>query len=190
MFDAVLRKSKDQILAPVAGMLSGRVSAMSLTLAGLVLGLAAAGSLALGLNTLALLLWLANRTVDGLDGTVARLDGSQCDLGGYVDMISDVVVYAALGLAIPVGGGVGQWTAAALMLGAFYVNITSWTILAPMLETRRLSDPEARSTSVHMQRGFMEGSETILAYAVLIAIPQWRFVVMLVAASAACISAV
>ncbi len=189
MLDEALRKTKDQILAPFASTLSGRVSATLLTLTGLALGLAAAVAVALGMNTLALVLWLANRTVDGIDGTVARLDGSQCDLGGYLDMMCDVVVYAALALAIPVGGGAGQWAAAGVMLAAFYVNITSWTILATMLETRRLTDPHGRSTSMHMQRGFMEGSETILAFVLLIIVPQWRFAVMLVAAAAAFASA-
>ena len=189
MLDAVLRKSKNQLLAPIAHTLSGRVSAMFLTFVGLALGLAAAGSVVLGLNVLALILWFANRTVDGIDGTLARLDGSQCDLGGYLDMMCDVVVYAALALAIPVGGGSAEWAAAGIMLAGFYVNITSWTILATMLETRRLTDSEGRSTSMHMQRGFMEGSETILAFAVLIIVPEWRLVVMLIAAAAAFISA-
>ncbi len=189
MFDAALRTSKERILAPVATSLSGRISPLALTLVGLALGLSAAVSVALGLNILALVLWLTNRTVDGMDGTVARLDGSQSDLGGYLDMMCDVVVYAALALAIPVGGGAAQWAAAGVMIAAFYVNITSWTILSSMIETRRLTNPADRSTSMHMQRGLMEGSETILAFALLIIIPQWRLAVMLIAAAAAFISA-
>lgn len=189
MFDAALRTSKERILAPLATTLSGRISPLALTLVGLALGLSAAVSVALGLNILALVLWLTNRTVDGMDGTVARLDGSQSDLGGYLDMMCDVVVYAALALAIPVGGGAAQWAAAGVMIAAFYVNITSWTILSSMIETRRLTNPAQRSTSMHMQRGLMEGSETILAFALLIIIPQWRLAVMLIAAAAAFISA-
>lgn len=162
---------------------------MALTLTGFALGLAAAGSVALGFNVAALTLWLLNRSIDGIDGTVARLEGTQSDLGGYLDMMCDVGVYAALAVAIPVAGGGAEWAAAAVMLAAFYVNITSWTILSTMLETRALTDPSARSTSMHMQRGLMEGSETILVYALLILVPQWRFVVMVAAAAAAIFSA-
>ena len=82
---------------------------------------------AAGFVVVAVVLWLLNRALDGLDGAIARARGRGSDLGGYLDMLADVVVYAAvpLGVAVSVDTRSG-WMAAAVLLGSFYVNAVSW----------------------------------------------------------------
>ena len=48
----------------------------------------------------ALALILVNRLADGLDGAVAR-HGRLTDLGGYVDIVADFLVYAVVPFAFP-----------------------------------------------------------------------------------------
>jgi phosphatidylglycerophosphate synthase len=78
------------------------VRADQITVAGLVIGLLAAGAAALGLYALALVGLVLNRLADGLDGAVARLT-EPTDRGAYLDIALDFVFYAAfpLGFASP-----------------------------------------------------------------------------------------
>ncbi|MBK8027234.1 MAG: CDP-alcohol phosphatidyltransferase family protein [Chloroflexi bacterium] len=81
MMDGALRQVKEKILLPVAQQIGCRMSPTTLTLmAGAAGGLAAVAGWQ-GNSLLGLGLWWVNRTLDGLDGTVARVSGRQSDLG-------------------------------------------------------------------------------------------------------------
>jgi len=41
----------------------------------------------------ALVFWVLNRVLDGLDGVVARVHNKQTDFGGYFDLFIDFIVY-------------------------------------------------------------------------------------------------
>jgi phosphatidylglycerophosphate synthase len=136
MLDEKLRKLKDRWLRPLVGV-AGGLSPNALTLLALAVGLASAGAAAQQLYGLGLALWAINRVLDGLDGAVARETGQQSDFGGYLDIVADFVVYAA----VPIGFFLGQATvelglSLALLLGSFYVNGASWMYLAAILEKR------------------------------------------------------
>ena len=99
MFDPLLRPVKDRLLAPIAGLTRG-VDPALITLSGLALGLGAAVAAWVGAFGWGLGLWVANRILDGLDGAVARLRGEPSDLGGFLDLLSDFLVYAAVPVAL------------------------------------------------------------------------------------------
>jgi phosphatidylglycerophosphate synthase len=192
MIDRALRRHKDVALAPVARLVPPGVHPGALTAAAVVPGLAAAGAAAVGASILALALWVANRLLDGLDGTLARQTGRQSDLGAYADILLDVVVYAAIPLGIAVGqDGNAAWVAAAVLLASFYVNSIAWSYLSALLEKRGaegLSDGE--TTAVTMPPGLIEGAETAVLFALALAIPQWSVAVMWVMAVAVAVSVV
>lgn len=71
-----------------------------ITVAGFVVGIACCVACASGRLWLATWLWWANRILDGLDGVLARYADRQTDFGGYVDVVADFTVYAALPLAL------------------------------------------------------------------------------------------
>lgn len=127
-----------------------------------------------------MVLWLANRIVDGLDGVVARTTGRTSDTGGYLDMVVDVVVYAAIPLGVAVGkGGTAAWTAAAVLLASFYLNTITWSYLAALLEKRGWgAASKGESTSITMPAGLVEGTETIVAYTLLLALPSAAVAIM------------
>ncbi|MBK6433761.1 CDP-alcohol phosphatidyltransferase family protein [Candidatus Amarolinea dominans] len=73
-----------------------------------------------------------SRILDGLDGMLWRhLTQQQTDFGGYLDIVADFVVYAA----VPIGLFLGRATTElgvglALLLGSFYINAASWMYLS------------------------------------------------------------
>ncbi|TVR68415.1 MAG: CDP-alcohol phosphatidyltransferase family protein [Spirochaetaceae bacterium] len=200
MVDLAMRRVKHRLVGGFARWLGRRVGPMPITLAALAMGLGAAFSAAAGMPLPALLFWLANRFADGLDGEVARARGEACDFGGYVDMMSDVLVYALIPLGIVYARSEpAVTTAILLMMSAFYMNIASWSYLSALLEKRRSSGAaeaeaagaaRAYETSVEMPHGLIEGTETILVYGLLLGVPGFVVEVAIVAAAAGLISTI
>lgn len=184
MLDHTLRVYKDDLLRPVAGHL-GRISPNAITILAMMVGLAAAGAAGLQWYWAALILWLLNRVLDGLDGMVARAHARQSDFGGYLDIVLDFVVYAA----VPVGLYLGKPSEALalaliLLLSSFYINAASWIYLSAILE-KRAAGASARGelTTVAMPSGLVGGTETILFYSVFLLWPDglpWLFAAMTV----------
>ncbi|HIA67209.1 TPA: CDP-alcohol phosphatidyltransferase family protein [Candidatus Poribacteria bacterium] len=50
----------------------------------------------------ALIFWILNWFFDGLDGAIARAHQRQTDLGGYLDTLSDFIIYAAIPISLVV----------------------------------------------------------------------------------------
>jgi len=173
MFDHLLRGFKDRLLAPLAMLLRG-VSPNLLSLVALVLGLSAAAAAARGAWGIGLALWIANRVTDGLDGTVARVANRQTDFGGYLDILLDFVVYAAipLGFAVQSPDRVVLLWAVALE-GIFFVNACSWMYLSAVLE-KRASGARATGelTTVTMPPALVAGFETVVFFALFYLFPS------------------
>ncbi|MCC7052805.1 MAG: CDP-alcohol phosphatidyltransferase family protein [Gemmatimonadaceae bacterium] len=173
MFDHLLRGLKDRLLAPLATLLRG-VPPNLLSVLALVVGLAAAWAALRAAWGAGLVLWLVNRVLDGLDGTVARLAGRQTDFGGYVDIMLDFVVYAAvpLGLALGAGGG-DVLLAAAVLEAAFFVNAASWMYLSAVLEKRASGAASTGElTTVTMPPALVAGFETVVFFALFFLMPH------------------
>ena len=172
MFDHLLRGLKDRLLAPLAMVLRG-VPPNALSLLALLLGLAAAVSAARGAWGIGLALWLANRVTDGLDGTVARLADTQSDFGGYLDILLDFIVYAAVPLGFAIQSSdrlVLLW--AVTLEGIFFVNACSWMYLSAVLE-KRASGARATGelTTVTMPPALVAGFETVVFFALFYLFP-------------------
>ena len=190
MFDPLLRPVKERVIYPLARLVGERISPIILTIAGMLLGLGAAFAVALNAVGVALVLWLVSRLFDGLDGVVARRQGTQSDFGGYVDLLLDSVVYAAVPLALALrADSVAAYVATLVLLGVFYVNIVSWTVLSTILEKRRAEEARRgaqaqgtaapngghadapRMTTITMHSGIIEGSETLAFYTLFLIVP-------------------
>lgn len=174
MFDEILRPAKERLLTPLALAAGRRVHPMAITMIGFACGIASAVFAAHGLLGAALGLWLANRILDGFDGTLARAQGRQSDIGGYVDIVLDFIVYAAIPLGLVVGmPGIVTAVTALAMVGSFYVNAASWMYLAAILE-RRGDGSRARGelTTITMPAGLIGGTETIVFYTLFLVLPE------------------
>lgn len=170
MFDNTLRKLKDRMFEPVARLFLN-INPKALTLAGFIFGLFSAYFAFTGLTLFALAMWLFNRGLDGLDGAVARLHEKQDDLGGYLDIMADTVIYALLPFSLVAGlNSTSAYLALAVMLAMFYINTASWMFLAAILEKRALRNTGTQTTII-MPSGLVAGFETILFYSAFLLFP-------------------
>ncbi|MBI5965204.1 MAG: CDP-alcohol phosphatidyltransferase family protein [Chloroflexi bacterium] len=172
MFDTSLRRFKDQVGTPLARRMS-RVSPMFISILALVVGLLATYTAYKHQYIWALAFWFLNRILDGLDGLIARLHDTQSDFGGYMDILTDFVIYAALPIGLVVGSPSEQhYLALIFLLATFYVNTASWMYLAAILEKRAAHAPETQTTIV-MPSGIIGGFETIIAYGIFLLFPAF-----------------
>lgn len=175
MLDALLRPLKERCLIPVATVIGRRIAPMTVTVTAFAAGMGAAAFAAHGSYSIALGLWALNRTLDGLDGTLARVQDTQSDLGGYVDLLLDFAVYAAIPVGFALGvGSRAAFVATLALLASFYVNAASWMYLAAVLE-RRDTGARARGelTTITMPPGLVGGTETLLFYTAFFLFPGY-----------------
>lgn len=167
----------------LAGVLCRRgVGANSVTVAGLVLGLAAAVAIAFGSLWGGLVLILVSRLADGLDGAVARQTGPT-DLGGYLDIVFDYVFYGAIPLAFAILDPAANGLAAAVLLMSFYANGASFLAFAIMAEKRKLATEQRGKKSLFFTTGLAEATETIAAFVLFCLFPQYFVVIAYVFAA-------
>ena len=170
MFDSNLRRFKARVGTPLAKRMS-RVSPILISFFALIAGLFAAFAAFKHQYLWAFVLWYLNRALDGLDGLIARLHDGQTDFGGYVDILTDFVVYAALPIGLVAGLPSDEhYLALAVMLASFYVNTASWMYLAAILEKRAAHDSDTQTTII-MPAGIIGGFETIVAYGIFLLFP-------------------
>ncbi len=169
MLDSATRKLKEAVLNPIASVLSD-VNPNVITVTSLVPGLLCAWFAAQNLMGWALAMWIANRVLDGLDGTIARLSGTQTDFGGYLDILIDFLIYAIVPIGIVLGKQTTfNWITLVALLAVFYINSASWMYLSSILEKRGAGAKKtAELTTVTMPTGIIEGTETVIAYSLFL----------------------
>ena len=175
MFDKFLRLPKERILEPIARGPMKNVSPTAVTIVACGVALAAGGTASQGLYSVTLGLWFFNRFLDGLDGTIARINHKQSDFGGYLDIVLDMIAYIAipLGMAFSVGT-MAVFVTLSIMFAIFYLNSASWMMLSAYLEKRNAGAMlKGELTSVTMPRAIMEGAESIVTYSLFILLPAY-----------------
>ena len=175
MLDQVTRPLKDKLLNPVAKLIGRSLNPNCITLFSFLIGLLSVLFVLRKLLVLALVLWILNRILDGLDGAVARISGRQSDFGGYLDILVDFILYALIPLAFTYtyGRNENSWIYLAVMISLFYVNSASWMYLSALLEKRKVRFcKRGEQTSVTMPSGLVEGTETIIIFTLFYLFPQ------------------
>jgi phosphatidylglycerophosphate synthase len=170
MLDSTMRRIIDPPLDRIGRrFVAAGVSANAVTLAGFAIGLLAVPALAAEWYGVALILILLNRLADGIDGAVARRT-RLTDLGGYLDIVCDFIVYAA----IPFGFALGRpesAMAAAFLLLSFVGTGTSFLAYAIMAAKRQLTTERGGSKSLYYLGGLTEGTETIAVFVAVCLLP-------------------
>ena len=147
------------------------VGANTLTVAGCALGLVAALAIALQAYLWGLVLLLASRLLDGLDGTVARLT-QPSDAGGFLDITLDFVFYAAIPLGFALADPAAHALPAAVLLASFIGTGSSFLAFAALAEKRGLRDTALPGKSFYFLGGLTEATETIAVFAAMCLWPQ------------------
>jgi len=184
MLDAAARNLIDPPLNALGRRIAGfGVSANTVTLAGLALGLCAAAAIWAGAFGVALVLLLASRLADGLDGAIARAT-RKTDFGGYLDITADFAFYGAVPFGFVLLDPAANGVAGAVLLASFYVNGTSFLGYAILAEKRGMETTAQGSKSLYFSNGLLEGTETILFFVLICLLPgyfaplAWVFAVL------------
>jgi phosphatidylglycerophosphate synthase len=174
MIDKVLRTPKEIILSPVAQRLLHTIHPTTITIGAFGIGILSAVMVWQQYYRIGLALWLLNRLLDGLDGTVARLHRKQSDLGSYLDILLDTIIYAALPLALALSINTSQgYLMLALLINSFFINAASWMYLAAIIEKRKQKSAHSdEMTTTTMPGGLIEGTETIIFFCLFLLLPQ------------------
>lgn len=150
----------------------GGVSANGVTMAGLGAGLLAAVAIAFGFFKLAIALIVLNRITDGLDGAVARAS-MPTDSGGYLDIVVDYVFYASVPLAFAIFEPAVNAVPAAALLASFCLTCSSFLAFATIAAKRGIETAAHGRKSFFYSTGIIEGTETIIFFLVMAALPAW-----------------
>ena len=171
MFDIVLRRVKDQISDPVSRLLPSWISPNYLTFLAFVSGLASCYNASSNRMSWSLLFWLLNRALDCLDGSVARRRGASTELGGFLDLLGDFIVYSL----IPISTAYGQekvssvdWRAVAVLEASFHVNNFVLFYIAAVASAKKAEE----LTSVTMMPALVEGFESGMIFTGMLVWPE------------------
>jgi phosphatidylglycerophosphate synthase len=172
VLDAKIRPLIDPPLNAIGRVLAGAgVTANALTFTGLALGLGGAVAIALGQIGWGLVLIIANRLLDGLDGAVARVRGPS-DLGGYFDIVADFAFY----VSVPLGFGIlapANALPALVLVASFVLTGVSFLAFAVIAAKRGASTEAHGKKSFFYSTGLAEGTETIAVFISMCLFPEW-----------------
>lgn len=183
MFDITLRPLKDDLFTPLSRHIPQCITPHHITAAALLSGLMSCAFACTSYRVLSLLAWVVNRSLDCLDGTVARHRNQQSDLGGFLDLLGDFIVYALIPIAIAFGAGwtgchgnFADYLVVALLEASFYLNNFVLFYIAALVEksnAQGLQRQKEEVTSLAMRPALVEGSESGVFFTLMLAMPQY-----------------
>lgn len=162
MLDKFITPVIKPLLTPIVVQLDKHnVHADQVTLVGFFIGLLALPLLAMQLWMPALAAILINRTLDGLDGALARHQQQANSAGGYLDICVDFLFYAAIPLGFAMADPNQNALAATVLLAVFIGTGSSFLAFAIPAEKFNLARPQFANKSFYFLNGLTEGTETI-----------------------------
>ncbi|KAI7203888.1 hypothetical protein D0869_08425 [Hortaea werneckii] len=197
MLDITLRPLKDKVFDPLCSLIPQSITPGQLTFAAFITGLLSCVAASQQAAFTALSLWLLNRALDCLDGAIARQRNQSTDLGGFLDLLGDFVIYSSIPICCALGGGpeelsVSQtqrlWAAVACSEASFHVNNFVLFYIAAITEKQKaanaVSDEKSKNvetgekrvkelTSLSMKPALVEGAESGLIFTVMLIKPEW-----------------
>lgn len=170
MLDAALRRLIDPPLDAAGRRLAAiGLGADAVTLGGFAVGLLAVPLIAWEHYAAGLVAILVNRLADGLDGAIARHRGPT-DFGGYLDIVCDFLVYAAVPFAFALARPENAVPAAFLVL-SFVGTGSSFLAYAIIAAKHRVETTRRGRKAFYYLGGLTEGSETIALFVAVCLFP-------------------
>jgi phosphatidylglycerophosphate synthase len=148
------------------------IKADQVTLLGFVIGLLALPALFYQAYYLALLFIIINRLFDGIDGAVARIQGTT-DSGGFLDITLDFLFYSLVPFGFILANPEINALAGAFLIFSFIGTGTSFLAFAVLAEKRKIENPIYRHKSLYYIGGLTEGTETIACLILMCLLPQY-----------------
>lgn len=191
MFDLQLRPLKDRLFDPLCAFVPGSVTPGQLTLAAFLVGVASCVAAANDFKSYAVGLWIVNRCLDCLDGAVARRRDESSDLGGFLDLTGDFIVYSAVpiccALSLPIVTSPTElrrtWLAVGFVEATFHINNFVLFYVAALTEKQKAAAAEngrngragphiKELTSLSMKPALVEGVESAAIFTIMLVQPS------------------
>ena len=167
MLDRVaLQLLRPTLNAAARGLARAGLHADHVTLLGFAIGIGGAVAIAFGQFVPGLLLMLASRLCDGIDGALARLT-APTDRGGFLDITLDFLFYASIPLAFAVARPDANALAAAVLLAAFIGTATSFLAFATLAAQRGLKSAAYPTKGIYYLGGLTEATETLACFVLM-----------------------
>jgi phosphatidylglycerophosphate synthase len=148
------------------GLARAGVHADHVTLLGFAIGLGGAACIVTHRYGLGLVLLLASRLFDGLDGALARLT-TATDRGAFLDITLDFIFYASIPLAFALAEPVANALPAAVLLAAFVGTASSFLAFAVLAAQRGLTSVVYPNKGIYYLGGLTEATETLACFALM-----------------------
>ena len=176
MLDTRVRRLIDPALDGVGSMLA-RLGwgANAVTIVGFLLGAAGCVAIAFQSYWLALVLIGLNRLADGLDGSIARQQGTT-DVGGFLDIVLDMIFYSGVPFAFALSRPAFALPAAFLIY-SFIGTGGSFLAYAAISAKRGVTSDGHGKKSFYYSAGLIEGTETVVFLVVCCLFPD-QFAIM------------
>lgn len=160
MIDTQIRKVIDPFLSWLARrVIATGLSADQTTFIGFAIGILAGVLIIFGQFTAALCLILLSRLCDGLDGSIARINGPT-DRGAFLDISLDFLFYSWIPLSFAFYDA-GNALAAAFLIFSFIGTGTSFLSYAAIAEKQGIDASSKGKKGLYYLGGLTEGTETI-----------------------------
>ena len=159
------------IMNGLANHIPGQISANTITLAGFAIGVMVVPLLWLKLYSAALAVILVNRFFDGIDGAVARKNGTT-NLGGYLDITCDFIFYSLVILGFALTDPENNGLAAAFLIFSFIGTGSSFLAFAAAAEKHGIYSNSHGLKAFYYLGGLTEGTETILFFVIICMYPE------------------
>jgi phosphatidylserine synthase len=183
MLDRTVRRLIDPFLEiPAAFLAARRIPANAITVAGFLLGMLSCVAIVQKSFEIALMLILANRFADGIDGMVARRTQAS-DTGGFLDIVLDIAFYAGVPFSFALADP-GVRLPACFLLYSFMGTTGSFLAYAAISAKRGVTADRDGRKSFFYSVGLMEGTETVIFFILFCVFPEhfsplaWTFGVL------------
>ena len=181
MFDHSLRGLKDAIFNPLSRSVPPSITPKQITFLAFISGLVSCIFAAFQITIPSLFFWALNRFLDCLDGAVARHQRTQSDVGGFLDLLGDFVVYALIPISCALGNNYGDTADAegltvAVLEATFWINNFVLFYCAAVAEKWRANGAVMESgelTSVVMRPALVEGFESAVFFTLMLMFPGY-----------------
>jgi phosphatidylglycerophosphate synthase len=179
MLDIQLRPLKDRIFDTITPLIPQSITPLHVTLVAFLCGTQACYYAANDRCAPSITFWIFNRALDCLDGALARHRHQASDLGGFLDLLGDFIVYSAIPIACALPSqesGRSLWLPIAALEASFHVNNFVLFYVAAIIEKRTVTGQQKKSnelTSLAMKPALIEGTESAVFFTAMLAFPQY-----------------
>lgn len=161
------------------------ITANQISLMGFLIGMAAAFLIANSAYLTGAVVILLSRSLDALDGAVARLS-KPTDVGGFLDIAFDFLFYASIPLAFALSDPERNALPAAVILAAFIGTGSSFLAFSVIATKRGMTSLDYPDKSFFFLGGLTEATETLICFIAMCVYPEF-FIELAYGFSALCV---